>query len=298
MKLSTFLLPAVALGGAAMLLGPAPTSEGYSLIGGSLSTSQRDVRIFNNFTDSTANNNQTADDQFPGHQGAAMAIWKAVVEWGSEAHGDGTGDPTQGSGLGSGGANFDAHFQGNTNGVGSTNNNIHSELSGSSGGVLAYCETPISDGWRIRYYSGWTWQDGPGSVFSGVDLQGVACHEYGHALGLGHSGVGGATMFPSISGTGTGQRSIAGDDQNGVKAIYGTKSSTKPVVTGVTVAGSNVTITGSDFSTSNNQVWFTNKNTTSTGADPTVKVTGLASTGGGTQIVCPIPTDAGPATCS
>ena len=29
-------------------------------------------------------------------------------------------------------------------------------------GVYAYCETPISDGWRIRFYSNWTWSDGPG----------------------------------------------------------------------------------------------------------------------------------------
>ena len=290
MKLKTLLLPTIALGGVAMLLGPAPVSEGYSLIGGSLSTSQRDVRTYNNFTDSTANDNQAADSQFPGHQGAVMAIWKAIVEWGSELHGNGNGDPSQTGGLGSGGANFDANFQGEASGVGNSNNNIHSELSGSSGGVLAYCETPISDGWRIRYYSGWTWQDGPTIPFgSQIDLQGVACHEYGHALGLGHSGTFGATMYPSISGTGYTQRSIATDDQNGVKAIYGTKSGTKPRITNLVVNGSNVTITGTNFSSSNNEVWFTNKDVTSTGSDPVVKLTGISSTGGGTSITVPVP---------
>jgi hypothetical protein len=295
MKLNTLLLPALALGGAAMLLGPAPTSDGYSLIGGSLSTSQRDVRVFNNFTDTSANDNQIPDTQFPGHQGAVMAIWKAVVEWGSEIHGTGGGDPSQPGGLGSGGANFDAHFQGETSGIGTSNNNIHSELAGSSGGTLAFCETPISDGWRIRYYSSWTWQDGPTIPFgSQIDIQGVACHEYGHALGLGHSSVSSATMTAFVTGSGYGQRSIATDDQNGVKAIYGTKSATKPRITNASVGGSTLTLTGTNFSASGNEVWFTNKNITSTGVDPTVKVFGLASTGGGTQIVCPVPADAGP----
>ena len=184
MKLSKILLtaaaPIAALSLGTVLLTPG-TSEGYSLIGGQLSQSQRDFRIFNNFTDSDANNNQTPDDQFPGAQGAVMAIWKASVEWGSELHGDGTGDPHQNGSLGSGGANFDVSFQGEATAVGGTNNNIHSELTGSSGGVLAFTETPISDGWRIRYYSGWTWNDGPGTNISGVDLQGVACHEIGRA---------------------------------------------------------------------------------------------------------------------
>ena len=84
---------------------------------------------------------------------------------------------------------------------GGTNDNINSAISGSSGGVLAFAETPISNGWRIRYYETWNWQDGPGND-GNIDLQGVACHEYGHALGLGHTNVGGATMFPSISGSG------------------------------------------------------------------------------------------------
>ena len=39
------------LGGAALLIGPPLTTEGYSLIGGNLSQSQRDFRIYNNFTD-------------------------------------------------------------------------------------------------------------------------------------------------------------------------------------------------------------------------------------------------------
>lgn len=290
MKIYQFALPTVALGVAALLVFP-KESSGFTTIGGSLGIGQRDVRIFNNFTDATANNNTTADANWPGFTGAPMSIWKACSEWASELHGGtGAGDPLQT--VGSGGANFDITWQGLTSGIGGTNDNIHSELSGSSGGVLAFTETPISDGWRIRYYSSWTWQDGPGSVSSGIDLQGVACHEYGHALGLGHSTTGGATMFPSISGTGTVQRSIEADDIAGVQFIYGVKSGSKPRITAVNNSNP-LTITGTGFSATGNEVWFTNGTTSATGGDPRIIVTGVASSGGGTSITVNVPANSG-----
>jgi len=252
MKLGQILLPAMAIGAVAMLFG-SETSRGYSIMGGSLGLDQRDVRVFDNFTDASANNNTTPDANWPGYTGVELAIWKACGEWGSELHGgNGLGDPLQT--VGSGGANFDMSWQGNATSIGTTNQNTHSELAGSSGGVLAFTETPISDGWRIRYYSSWTWQDGPGSVSGGIDIQGVACHEYGHALGLGHSTVGGATMYPSISGTGTAQRSIAADDIAGVQHVYGVKSASKPTISSISVGSGSVTINGTNFSPSNNEV--------------------------------------------
>jgi hypothetical protein len=280
---------ALVLGAVSVLSVPSTTSA-YSLIGGSLGTTQRDFRVFNNFTDASANNNVTPHVNFPGHTGATMAIWKGHVEWGSSPWGgNGLGDGASSNpNLGDGGANFDNKFEGLSAIVGTTNNNIHSELSGSGGSTLAFTETPISDGWRIRYYSSWTWQDGPGGVGSGVDLQGVACHEIGHSLGLGHTGTSGATMFASISGTGIAQRSIATDDINGVQAIYGVKSATKPTITslgGSKQIGGVLQISGSQFSTTGNTVWFTDS-----AQDGTSKtVSGVASTGGGTLISVTIP---------
>jgi hypothetical protein len=290
MKLSQLILPTIVLGAAAVLLTPG-SSEGYSLIGGSLSQTQRDFRIFNNFQDSAANNNQVADSNFPGYQGAVMAIWKGTIEWGSELHGDGNGDPHQNGGLGSGGANFDPSFQGEANGTGGNNDNTHSGLSGGSGGVLAYTETPISNGWRIRYYESWNWSDGPSTSVPGsqIDLQGVACHEVGHAIGLGHSGSGSATMYPSISGSGIATRSITTDDQNGTKAVYGTMSGTKPSVSGYTVTGSSITVTGSGFDPSGNQIWFTQAGSGGNGTP--IKVTNLTSNG--STITASIPATAG-----
>jgi hypothetical protein len=291
MRIHSLLLPIAAIGGACWLLA-SPQSQAFTTIGGSLGLTQRDVRCFDNFTDSTANDNVTADANFPGYLGIEMASWKAVLEWSSELHANGAGDPTQAGGLGSGGANFDPSWQGNATAVGGGNDNIMSELSGSSGGVLAFCETPISDGWRIRFYSSWTWQDGPGAATGGqIDYQGVACHEYGHALGLGHSSSGGATMQPSISGTGSSQRSIAADDISGVQSIYGVKSATKPKITSVSALTGVVTVNGTNFAATGNEVWFTQK--AQGGSGTPIKVTGVASTLGGTKITVTAPSTAG-----
>jgi hypothetical protein len=290
MNLKHLILPTVALGAAAGLLIPTK-SDAFSTIGGNLSTSQRDFRIFDNFTDAAANNNTTADANWPGYTGVELAIWKACVEWASSLHGgNGNGDPHQNAGLGSGGANFDPVFQGNATGVGTSNGNTHSELAGGDGGVLAFTETPISDGWRIRYYATWNWADGPTTNPGGTDIQGVACHEYGHALGLGHSTTNGATMFPSISGSGVAQRSIAADDIAGVQSIYGVVAGSKPTINSIAVNAGILTINGVNFGATNNQVWFTPD--TATSADVPVIVSGLSSNG--TVITVTAPAAAGP----
>lgn len=287
---------ALAAGGAALLLLPG-LAPSYGTIGGALGLDQRDVRVYDNFTDAKANDNGAPDARFPGYTGAELALWKAAVEWGSELHGDGQGDPHQPGGLGSGGANFDASWQGNASGIGGGNDNVHSEIAGSSGGVLAYCESPIADGWRIRFYSGWTWDDGPGTPALGdMDLQGVATHEYGHALGLGHSDVVGATMYASVNASGVAQRSLAPDDVAGVQAIYGAKSPTKPRITQalVDVSQGTLKLTGANFAASGNEVWFTRAAPSAPSAAPIVKVTGVASTSGGTSITVALPSGAGP----
>jgi hypothetical protein len=96
-------------------------------------------------------------------------------------------------------------------------------------------------------------------------------------------------MYPAISGTGVAQRSISSDDIAGVKAVYGVKSGSKPNITGVTVNGTQVAITGTNFSATNNEVWFTQKGVGGTGSP--VKLTGVTS--GGTSIVVTAPANAG-----
>jgi predicted Zn-dependent protease len=44
------------------------------------------------------------------------------------------------------------------------------------------------------------------------DVDGIMAHEVGHVIGLGHSNVAGATMYPSVSACNTGNRSLSSDD--------------------------------------------------------------------------------------
>jgi hypothetical protein len=52
-----------------------------------------------------------------------------------------------------------------------------------------------------------------------ADLQSIATHELGHSLGMGHTNVTGATMFPTYD-NGTGTRTLANDDITGVCTLY------------------------------------------------------------------------------
>jgi len=282
-----------ALGIASALVLPS-RSEAYSTIGGQLGLTQRDYRVFNNFTDPTANDNATPDPNFPGYVGAGMAMWKANLDWASRLHGNGNGDPHQPGGLGSGAANFDPSWQGYATGVGGTNDNIISELAGSSGSTLAFCETPISDGWRIRVYADAAiWNDGPTTPNNHFDLQGVICHELGHALGLGHSVAGGSpTMSASVSNPAVAARSLSADDIAGVQFIYGAANfAVKPIISGISTSPGQLTINGSNFTAgSTNEVWFTQAGVGGNG-NP-VKLTSVNSNG--TQIVVVPPAEAGP----
>ena len=55
-------------------------------------------------------------------------------------------------------------------------------------------------------------------------IEGVMVHEVGHALGLDHTNVAGATMFPSVSACNNTPATTEVDDENGILALYGTAS--------------------------------------------------------------------------
>ncbi|MDF1836808.1 MAG: IPT/TIG domain-containing protein [Planctomycetota bacterium] len=59
--------------------------------------------------------------------------------------------------------------------------------------------------------------DGTGGRF---DIQDVATHELGHLLGLDHSGVAGATMYPYVDPTVILHRSLGMDDIHGLRDMY------------------------------------------------------------------------------
>lgn len=129
-------------------------------------------------------------------QAAAAAGADFVVSWETGDHGDGS--PFDGSG--SGGFNIFAH--------------------------AFYPE----DG-RIHFDEAESWAHSHGS--GGVDLESVALHEIGHALGLRHSGLSDAVMFFAIN---TQRRQLHEVDIRGIKSRYppvvsapGQKAVTVPV---------------------------------------------------------------------
>ncbi len=93
-----------------------------------------------------------------------------------------------------------------------------------SGSVLAVTCTWYGNGnpaaaveFDMQIDPDWNWTTGNPTQ---VDLASVTVHEFGHALGLGHTSTSGAVMFPSYS-SGTINRTPQPDDVNGILAIYG-----------------------------------------------------------------------------
>jgi hypothetical protein len=82
-------------------------------------------------------------------------------------------------------------------------------------GSLIYRFTEVD----VRFNSAFRWQSSNGCS-GGFDLAGVSVHEFGHAVGLGHSSVAGATMFPSVAACDFSVSSLANDDRAGYSAIY------------------------------------------------------------------------------
>jgi peptidoglycan hydrolase-like protein with peptidoglycan-binding domain len=82
-------------------------------------------------------------------------------------------------------------------------------------GVLAHAFTPPLPGLGgdVHFDEAETWSnDG-----SGTDLFTVALHEFGHALGLGHSTVTNAVMYAYYSGM---RRELTADDIQGIRSLY------------------------------------------------------------------------------
>jgi hypothetical protein len=62
----------------------------------------------------------------------------------------------------------------------------------------------------------------------GFYIEDIAAHEFGHALGLGHSTSTSATMYPSVSYCNMGNRTLDADDIAGVTALYPSRAPSAP----------------------------------------------------------------------
>lgn len=85
--------------------------------------------------------------------------------------------------------------------------------------------TRIDDADIVTNASGHSWtsqgEDPNGSGCNNeIYIEGVQVHEVGHGLGLGHTNVSGATMFPSVSACNNGPATTEADDEAGLNALY------------------------------------------------------------------------------
>ncbi|XP_078401959.1 collagenase 3-like [Cetorhinus maximus] len=93
------------------------------------------------------------------------------------------------------------------------------------GGVLAHAFAPANNIGGDTHFDDderWTLSS------NGVNLFLVAAHEFGHALGLGHSKDRSALMFPIYSYVNTKGFRLPDDDVRGIQAIYGARQDPRP----------------------------------------------------------------------
>ncbi|OAY65927.1 Metalloendoproteinase 4-MMP [Ananas comosus] len=87
-------------------------------------------------------------------------------------------------------------------------------------GVLAHAFSPESGRLHLDAAERWAVDFDAERSAVAVDLESVATHEIGHVLGLAHSPVRGAVMYPSLRPR-TRKAELGADDVRGVQALYG-----------------------------------------------------------------------------
>ncbi len=106
------------------------------------------------------------------------------------------------------------------------------KLGGTTLGVTSYIttdtsQTEVCNGYTfykfievdVRFNNSTKWQTSS-SCTNGFDLSGVATHEFGHVVGLGHSSVSSATMYYALAPCDFSRSSLENDDREGYNFIY------------------------------------------------------------------------------
>ncbi len=78
----------------------------------------------------------------------------------------------------------------------------------------------ITDADIVTNYAGFSWASAGEACSSEIYVEGVRVHEVGHMLGLAHSNVSGATMFPTVAFCSNAPASLATDDINAINDLY------------------------------------------------------------------------------
>ena len=124
-------------------------------------------------------------------------------------------------------ASFRFQYAGTSSVTSNTNDGVNVVVfrNASSGSAIATTYwwssgSRIIDADIVFWDGGFTFFTGSTGCSNGFYIEDIAAHEFGHALGLGHSAVTGATMYPSVSSCATGNRTLDPDDIAGVEALY------------------------------------------------------------------------------
>jgi hypothetical protein len=78
----------------------------------------------------------------------------------------------------------------------------------------------ITDADIVTNATGFAWASAGESCSNEIYIEGVMVHETGHLLGLAHSTVAGATMYPTVAYCDNGPASLATDDINAINDLY------------------------------------------------------------------------------
>lgn len=125
------------------------------------------------------------------------------------------------------GSSFAFAFAGFSNQVTNTNDGVNVVMfrNASNASALATTYTWLSgsrmiDADIVFWDADFTFVTGTGGCSGSFFIEDIATHEFGHALGLGHSAVSGATMYPSISTCSQQSRTLDTDDILAVLSLY------------------------------------------------------------------------------
>lgn len=83
-----------------------------------------------------------------------------------------------------------------------------------------YTGSTIYDADIVTNYNGFNWASAGESCSNEIYVEAVMVHEVGHLLGLAHTNVSGATMFPSVAYCNNGPSTTEADDEAGVNFLY------------------------------------------------------------------------------
>ena len=118
-------------------------------------------------------------------------------------------------------------FAGQTTQTATTNDGINLVVfrNASNGGAIATTYwwsngSHIVDADIIFWDGAFQFFAGSSGCAGGFYIEDIAAHEFGHALGLGHSASTAATMYFSVSSCDTRNRTLDSDDIAGVRALY------------------------------------------------------------------------------